>query len=129
VVDAASVAADDQADEEQWEAVVDLARNRRKTLGRLKREKAQQEAAARGVWRSERLAAKAPAHHVPAATKASKLRELKDSLVGCSTVLQSHVATRGILHAFKNPLGMKSVSDLGVAALGKDAPVSDGAYV
>nr|XP_051212170.1 uncharacterized protein LOC127329753 [Lolium perenne] len=48
-VDAASVTAADQADEEQWEAVVDSARNRRKPLGRLKREKARQEAAARGV--------------------------------------------------------------------------------
>ncbi|KAM0859754.1 hypothetical protein ACQ4PT_046986 [Festuca glaucescens] len=67
---------------------------------------------------SSRLALKRVAGHVNAVTQASKLRELKDTLKGCSAVLQAHVSKKKILDALSKPLGMKPVSKLGKAALG-----------
>jgi hypothetical protein len=62
-------------------------------------------------------------------TKATKRRELRDTLKGCSTVLQAHVAWCKILRALKKPLGAKEVDDLGAAALGAAATVPARAHV
>jgi hypothetical protein len=101
-------------DEGQWEAVADSARAKRKARKLAKRAMALAEPARA----SNRLALKRAAGHVNAVAQASKLRELKDSLKGCSAALQAHVSSSRVLTALTKPLGMKPVSLLRKAALG-----------
>jgi hypothetical protein len=101
-------------DEDRWVAMADSARSCRKARGR---EKCALALAAKRHT-SNHLAMKEPAEHVNVVAKASKLRELKDTLKGCSAVLQAHVSRKKILDALSKPLGVKPVSDLGKAALG-----------
>jgi hypothetical protein len=65
---------------------------------------------------SSRLALKSAPRHVNAIAHASKPRELKESLKGCSVALQAHVSKNRVLAALTKPLGMKPVSLLGKAA-------------
>jgi hypothetical protein len=51
-------------------------------------------------------------NHVDMTAKASKLRALRDALVGCSPRLQAKVAKGKILGASCKPLGAKAVADL-----------------
>jgi hypothetical protein len=77
--------------------------------------------AARPRRASSRLAGKEPAMYMDMTTKAVKLRELKDSLKGCSARLQDHVKKNKILSKL-SPLGGKSVAALKAAALGLSVP-------
>jgi hypothetical protein len=110
-------------DEERWESVAGSARNRRKAKARAKRDLAKQVAERK---KSVRLAANEPPLYVDAVTKATKRRELRDALKGCSAKLQAHVAKSKILRAISSPLGVKSVSELADAALGSASMVPDG---
>jgi hypothetical protein len=114
-----------EVDEEaRWETVAGSARNLRKARGREKR--VQKREAAR---KSARIAGNEAPEYVDAVTKATKRRELRDTLKGCSAVLQAHVASCKILHAFKKPLGAKEVDDLSAAALGAASTVPARAHV
>jgi hypothetical protein len=53
--------------------------------------------------------------------KAVKMRELKDSLKGCSAKLQDHVKKSKLL-ATLSPMSLKAVSALKVAAFGRKVP-------
>jgi hypothetical protein len=111
-------------DDGLWESVAGSARNRRKDRAREKR--VHKREAAR---KSARLAGNKAAEYVDAVTKATKRRELHDTLKGCSAILQSHVASSKIMCALKKPLGRKAVTELGAAALGSASMVNDGADV
>jgi hypothetical protein len=110
-------------DEGPWETVAMSARGKRKAKKLEKRT-----LALAGPSRvSSRLALKRAAGHVNAISQASKLRELKDSLKGCSAALQAHVSKNKVFAALTKPLGMKHVSLLRDAALGAAAKVPVGA--
>jgi hypothetical protein len=95
-----------------------LEHTRRKTRGKAKR------AADQARRTSARLAGKEAANHVDMTAKASKLRALRDVLVGCSPRLQAKVAKGKILGASCKPLGAKAVADLRDSVVPCTAPVS-----
>jgi hypothetical protein len=108
-------------DEDRWESIAGSARNRRKAKGRAKRELAKQVAERK---RSLRIVENEAPLYVDAVTKATRRRELRDALKGCSVALQAHVSKNRILRAIASPLGVKPVSDLGAEALGLSFSVS-----
>jgi hypothetical protein len=111
-------------DDGLWESVAGSARNRRKE--RVREKRVHKHEAAR---KSARLTGNEAPEYVDAVTKATKRRELRDTLKGCSAILQSHVASSKIMRALKKPLGMKAVAELGAVALGSASMVNDGAHV
>jgi hypothetical protein len=119
---AGQAAVDD--DDGLWESVAGSARNRRKE--RMREKRVHKQEAAR---KSARLDGNEAPEYVDAVTKATKRRELRDTLKGCSAILQSHVASSKILRALKKPLGKKVVAELGAAALGSASMVNDSADV
>jgi hypothetical protein len=95
-----------------------LEHTRRMNKGKAKR------AADQARRTSARLADKEAANHVDMTVKASKLRALRDALVGCSPRLQAKVAKEKILGASCKPLGAKAVVDLRDSVVPCTAPVS-----
>jgi hypothetical protein len=108
VVDAADEAL---SREDDWTVVLGSAHRRRKMKGKEKR--------ADAVRRSDRLAMKDTGDFVDVASKAVKLRELKDALKGCSAILQAHVGRSKVMRKITSPLSRQSVAALKAAAFGK----------
>jgi hypothetical protein len=77
------------------------------------------EKCADAVRRSDRLAMKDTGDFVDVASKAVKLRELKDALKGCSAILQAHVGRSKVMRKITSPLSRQSVAALKAAAFGK----------
>jgi hypothetical protein len=109
-------------EEEHWESVAGSARNRRKAKARAKSDLAKQVAEHK---KSVHLAENEPQQYVDAVTKATRRRELRDALKGCSAKLQAHVTKNKILRAITSPLGVKSVSELADAMLRSASMVPD----
>jgi hypothetical protein len=95
-----------------------LEHTRRKNKGKAKR------AADQARRASARLADKEAANHVNMTAKASKLRALRDALIGCSPKLQARVAKGKILGASCKPLGAKAIAGLRDSVVPCTAPVS-----
>ena len=70
--------------------------------------------------KSARLAQKEPENRENMLTKAVKVRELRESLKGCSVALQNQIDKTRVLKKLSVPLGMKAVSDITRAAFGCD---------
>jgi hypothetical protein len=104
----------DAAEEETWSVVLGSAHHRRKKFGKDKRVK---EVAV--IRRSDRLARKDTRDFVDTTTRAVKLRELRDTLKGCSAKLQAHVAKNKVLQKLTSPTSLKHVCSLKTAAFGK----------
>jgi hypothetical protein len=109
-----------EAEEEAWTTVIGSAHNRRKTRGKAK-------VRGNAVRKSSRLAATESAMHLDMTKKAVNLRALKNSLKNCSIKLQAHVGKSKLLQKMTSPLGVKSMSELRAAALGRDKTVPSGA--
>jgi hypothetical protein len=107
-------AVETKKEEDNWTVVLGSAHCRRKMLGKKKR--ALNVAA---VWRSDRLAGKDTEEFVDTTTKAVKLRELKDTLKGCSAKFQAHVSGNKLLQKLTSPMSLKNVCALIDAAFGK----------
>ena len=70
---------------------------------------------------SSRLAAKEPPNFVPAATKASRLKALREDLSACSTDLQQQVRKRKLLNLSKLSLTTADLCKLASVAMGAAA--------
>jgi hypothetical protein len=92
---------------------------RRKTRGKAKR------AADAAHRTSARLAGKEAANHVDMTTKASKLRGLRDALIGCSPKLQAKVAKGKLLGVSCKPMGARTIADLRDSVVPCTIPVSN----
>ncbi|KAM3019897.1 hypothetical protein ACUV84_043094 [Puccinellia chinampoensis] len=68
---------------------------------------------------SSRLAKKEPENREDMLTKAVKVRELRESLKGCSVALQNQIGKTHVLKKLSVPLGMKAVFDITRAAFGR----------
>jgi hypothetical protein len=69
----------------------------------------------------EKFARKDTADFVDTTTRAVKLRELRDTLKGCSAKLQAHVAKSKVLQKLTSPMSLKHVCSLKTAAFGKSS--------
>jgi hypothetical protein len=65
--------------------------------------------------------------HLDMTKKVVNLRALKDSLKNCSIKLQAHVGKSKLLQKMTSPVGVKSVSELRVVALGRGKTMPSGA--